>query len=1356
MSNTTDHSGHAHMGHLDLMPVDADGAAALATHVAVNNGDWFDPATWESGQVPDDGALVHIPAGVSVSYEGASDANLFMVRVDGALNIYAEDGVATKLVVDTMITSTGSSLLIEAAGASDGTVDIVFAEGTPQAHQTEFPDLSGGDGILGRWQWDPEQLSLGLVASGEVDIRGQDVEAGAHLAVGPLAGATELVFNEAPEDLGWAIGHQIVVGGTTYQGRDADLALQTQDEVRTITGIDSVDGQMIVTLDRALDYDHLGPTDPATGLELNGFVGNLTRNVTISSAVADQNGDGMADRGASTTEALGADDHYVTQRGHVMFMHNDDVVVTDTAFFGLGRTDKSRPVDEIQTSADQGKRILQDNGTPGQFDPDTDTFLETDPSEVTNPRGRYAIHIHEANMVDGQEDGHRHDHGVIGPCPDTGGPICHCGHASPDDHDGDGIPNALDEDCDFHDGAYLEGNVVWGSPGWGIVQHSSKADLIGSVVYDVAGSAYVAELGDETGRWQDNLAIGTYGVRDDQANQDADTFNEDDGASGNGFYLKARAIDVVENVAVSSARAGFFFHNGGVGMREVRADDLGDLAHLAQGRDTITVEDLPIRGFTGNTVIAAREGIRIQTDPHDSVRKFNDAWSYLDDFTAWEIDQAGVSITYSSKYIFENFLILGTEDKITDAAIQASSGFHFLASVADITVLNSHVESFQNAVTNWTQIGDRQEYRRGFWDPKDPTNLDLALAYDGLGAVEGIENVAYNLWNTNIVGLTYEDIAGVKVRALAFDVETSPGIVHDQRGVKILNSVDQAGERGVEIELLGDSRDGALVALWREDIANHPDQLAMLANHIPLAYQDDVYLGQVVLGQDGNLIKRDSYLDFQHGINADIWSGTVLEFAKTDSLGRHVFTYGDFAPLDPVSQVRAVTTNERLIFTREMIDAALVADGYVTVAGIDDVKFVTLLVSFTDRISGALEPKRFLVALDLAWEMPEAAKDGGLLLLDDNLIVAPQYRLFDNGVLVEGRAPIVLGDSPLAEGEAYRTGTYATDQADDLKLGAGADSVSAGGGDDIVKGQAAADVIDGGAGRDALFGGDGWDRLLGGDGNDLLDGHLARDFLFGGDGQDQLQGGIGRDHLDGGDGHDNLLGGNGMDQVFGGDGDDIANGGNGRDTLDGGDGADQLAGGAGFDDLVGGAGDDVLSGNAGNDLLFGGTGNDLLNGGARADKLYGGDGADLLLGDAGADQLFGEDGVDILRGQFGMDKLYGGASDDVLSGGSGDDRLFGGDGADVLHGDTGDDRLTGGIGADRFVFEQNSGIDVITDFEDGIDAIEFMIESFGFEDIGLLQDGDDAIVQHQGGQLRLVSTDSGDLDEQDFSFMTSG
>ena len=227
-------------------------------------------------------------------------------------------------------------------------------------------------------------------------------------------------------------------------------------------------------------------------------------------------------------------------------------------------------------------------------------------------------------------------------------------------------------------------------------------------------------------------------------------FNGDGGVSGNGFYLKSRAIEVTDNTAQSSARAGFMWHTEGGEIINPDADKLGEFGVTANHTDTIAAERVPIMGFEGNETIAAQQGIRILASPSDSVRKFNDVYSHLKDFTAWEIDSDGVSVTYSSKYIFEDFLILGTEEKQTDEAQSTNSGFYFKASVADITVLNSHVENFHHAVTNWTQVGDRQEYRRGYWDPKTPYDNPWVEEYEGVGHVEGIENAAWNLWNTNV------------------------------------------------------------------------------------------------------------------------------------------------------------------------------------------------------------------------------------------------------------------------------------------------------------------------------------------------------------------------------------------------------------------------------------------------------------------------------------------------------------------------------------------------------------------------------------------------------------------------------
>ncbi|MCL2876168.1 MAG: M10 family metallopeptidase C-terminal domain-containing protein [Betaproteobacteria bacterium] len=234
------------------------------------------------------------------------------------------------------------------------------------------------------------------------------------------------------------------------------------------------------------------------------------------------------------------------------------------------------------------------------------------------------------------------------------------------------------------------------------------------------------------------------------------------------------------------------------------------------------------------------------------------------------------------------------------------------------------------------------------------------------------------------------------------------------------------------------------------------------------------------------------------------------------------------------------------------------------------------------------------------------------------------------------------------------------------------ENATGGSASDKVSGNEANNRLDGGAGNDTLYGLDGNDTLLGGTGNDYLDGGPGNDYLYGGAGNDTLYGGTGNDTLYGGPGNDSLYGGAGNDSLDGGDG---------NDSLDGGDGDDYLYGGAGNDSLYGGAGNDTLDGGPGNDFLDGGAGSDLLYGGAGNDTLYGGAGNDTL------------------HGGFGNDYLYGGDGNDVLYGGAGNDFLYGGKGADTLY---------GGAGRDTFVFtEVDSAIDVIGDFEIGIDKLDF-------------------------------------------------
>lgn len=320
---------------------DHDGALRLvarsdATHVAINHGDWNDPGTWHNGRVPDADARVLIPEGIAVTYSQENDASLFTVRVDGVLDFATDRD--SRMLVDTLVVSPSGHLIM---GTEDDPVrpnvniDIVFAD----------------NGNIDT-SWDPGLLSRGLLSQGAVSIHGAEKTSHVKVEVDAMAGDSRLVLSEVPE--GWQVGDKLVLTGTYQQGEYWNNATrrvenaESQDEEVTIRAIN---GNEIV-LDRPLTYNHDTPRD-----DLKAYVANMTRNITFSSE--------------------GGDDLPVHQRGHVMFMHSDDVDVRYAGFQDLGRTDKSRPAFDID-----------DLGGPGSVSADA------------NIQTRYAFHFHETGVSD--------------------------------------------------------------------------------------------------------------------------------------------------------------------------------------------------------------------------------------------------------------------------------------------------------------------------------------------------------------------------------------------------------------------------------------------------------------------------------------------------------------------------------------------------------------------------------------------------------------------------------------------------------------------------------------------------------------------------------------------------------------------------------------------------------------------------------------------------------------------------------------------------------------------------------------------------------------------------------------------
>ena len=176
-----------------------------------------------------------------------------------------------------------------------------------------------------------------------------------------------------------------------------------------------------------------------------------------------------------------------------------------------------------------------------------------------------------------------------------------------------------------------------------------------------------------------------------------------------------------------------------------------------------------------------------------------------------------------------------------------------------------------------------------------------------------------------------------------------------------------------------------------------------------------------------------------------------------------------------------------------------------------------------------------------------------------------------------------------------------------------------------------------------------------------------------------------------------------------------------------------------IDDKVNGkSGVDFMYGNDGNDQLDSKAGDDFLDGGADKDKLTGGDGNDVALG-----------------GGRNNDRLYGGTGNDTLTGDHGNDLLDGGDGNDILNGGIGKDLMTGGAGADIFIFEITAHRDTITDFEDGVDLLDFSgyVGVNSAADLFITQNGTDTIITTGGpASVTLLDTDALLISDADFIF----
>jgi len=603
----------------------------LTTHTAIKTGSWFDTSTWNSGTVPNEGAIVYIPKEYTVNYQGTSSAHIFAIRVDGTFNCTQTNAnQTTTLKFDTFFATSQSYVKFLANNSSDGKIEIEIAPFDIEAYkagtnnwttdiENHFKDgetvtfktrtgqgddryntieqansgnfrinestgtaVDDSEGVLGRYSWDPKQLSLGMVTMGQLEIFGQEKTNMIKLSNDANSGQNSIQLSETP--IGWKTNDDIII----TSGGNSNTSNNGEDQVQ----IQNVSGNTI-NLTSNLSKNHEGKSSE----DLHCYVGNLTRNILFYSPVTNT----------------------VSKRGHVMAMHNDiNVQIKNAQFKHLGRTDKSKLLDDfIWNNWLEPKVFISKISPLGQ---EIAEMRAIPVNEVTNSRGRYSIHLHKLGTAFGSKM------------------------------------------------AEVTGNVVWDNPGWGITHHDSNANISDNIVYLVTGAGIVSETGSETGTWNNNLVVNvSEGHKTDPYS--ASLYHDDYLFSGQGLAMKGRAV-LCKNNVIANVKQGVGVINMNNSITNL---DRLDAKALATSRVGYEVDNFPlsVNGYSkegdgvmpveaalimeNTTVIDSNMGLRsIERDMGVN----HESRSIFDGFKAWGT-KTGISITYQADYSFKDVFISG-------------------------------------------------------------------------------------------------------------------------------------------------------------------------------------------------------------------------------------------------------------------------------------------------------------------------------------------------------------------------------------------------------------------------------------------------------------------------------------------------------------------------------------------------------------------------------------------------------------------------------------------------------------------------------------------------------------------------
>jgi hypothetical protein len=399
------------------------------------------------------------------------------------------------------------------------------------------------------------------------------------------------------------------------------------------------------------------------------------------------------------------------------------------------------------------------------------------PGTGTNPRGRYSVHVHRTGTDLRSE------------------PI------------------------------RIRGCAVVNDPGWGFVNHSSHVEFDNNVAYNVDGSAFVTEAGDEVGAFRGNLAVRCVGSGEGPSARDQ---VQDFGHEGDGFWFQGGGLIVENNIASGCGHAGFFYFTRGLvqpglGRTQFLAANLEDTS-WASRYNMVNVGDVPIRSFKGNVAFASHIGYAIRYQMVGS-GKFggpaNPGGSVLQNGLVWNTNY-GVRIQYSERVTLRNLRLIGDPHSKSAlcGVLDANEG------TRGLRYENLHVEGWNTGI----DVKESADHviDGGYFNNFINIYVPMPLARDRVIDIRG--DIRFGILSDRILGdrRQYDLFLDGSFRELLQGDFRGPGRNPNTLFAPILTKLNTVAYQGKQIYFLEQKRD---YTPFSEDMAGSvPDQLIEQTN----------------------------------------------------------------------------------------------------------------------------------------------------------------------------------------------------------------------------------------------------------------------------------------------------------------------------------------------------------------------------------------------------------------------------------------------------------------------------------------------------------------------------------------------